>query len=82
MANSDLRNAMTAEEGYFVDYDTYTASLDNLLEDYGLYLDQDVTLEILYADESSYVMRSFHENGSKLYQVEGPGGTIETEYRD
>ena len=81
-AQTDLRNAMTAQEGYYVDNEKYTATLDNLVGEYGLLMSQDVTLEIIYADDSNYHMRCFHINGSELYQVEGPGGTIETEYRE
>jgi hypothetical protein len=79
-AQADLRNAMTAQIGYYVDNGEYSASLDNLVGEYGLSMNQGVTLEILYADDRTYQMRSFHKSGSELYQVEGPGGMIETEY--
>jgi type IV pilus assembly protein PilA len=78
-ANTDLRNAMTAEEGYFTDNDTYTATLSNLTGSYGLTTSSGVTLTIT-ADEISYTVTSVNSNAGAAYQVtytvQGPGGAI------
>lgn len=77
-AKADLRNAVTAQEAYYVDHQTYADSLDKLLgPEYGLYLREGVTVVILRADSDSYEMASFHENGKKRYTLVGPSGEIE-----
>jgi type IV pilus assembly protein PilA len=78
-ANTDLRNAMTAEEGYFTDFDTYTSSAANLTGSYGLTTSSGVVLT-LTADSTSYTVRSVNSNAGTNYQVtytvQGPGGAI------
>ena len=77
-AKVDLWNAATAQEAYHADNQKYTASLDDLVgTNYGLSINQDVTLEIIHADEDSYHMIAFHTKGSKKFQIKGPGGTLE-----
>ncbi len=78
-SNTDLRNVMTAEEGYFTDYDTYTAVAGNLTGSYGLTTSSGVVLT-LTADSTSYTVRSINSNAGADYQVtytvKGPGGSI------
>jgi type IV pilus assembly protein PilA len=75
-AQADLRNAAVAQEAYYVDHVTYTDSIEDL-SDYGLYISQDVTVEITSADENNYSLVAFHKEGDRQYQFTGPGGTIE-----
>jgi len=76
-AQADLRNAMIAQEAYYVDNITYTDSLENLLgSNYGLIISEGVTLQIISGDKRGYTMVSFHKNGDKKYQIKGPGGII------
>jgi len=78
IAEADLRNAMTAQEAYYVDHNTYTDSIDKLTAgEYGLQVSPDVTLEIISADNTEYIMAAFHEQGNRQYLVKGPDGQIE-----
>jgi hypothetical protein len=77
-AKADLRNAVTAQEAYYVDFQTYADSLDKLLgPEYGLYLSNGVTVVVLRADSNSYEMTSFHEREKKRYTLVGPDGEIQ-----
>jgi len=75
-AESDLRNACTAQEGYFTDEETYTSTIGNLVGTYGLYTSEKVVFLTCVGDVTSYVMSAYHTSGDKTYSVQGPGGTI------
>ena len=77
-AQSDLRNATTAQEAYFVDFSTYASDTSKLTgEDYGfLGTSKDVTLAISSVNNTGYVMEAWHSAGSKSFEIHGPGGTI------
>lgn len=75
-AQADLRNAATAQEGYFIDHQAFTNSLEDLVGTYGLYVSQGVTVQILEGNENGYNMRSLHEKGDNVYEITGPGGEI------
>jgi len=69
-AVSDLKNAATAQEAYFVDHQTYTTSLPNLVTSTG------VTLTVTAANITGYTMTSQHNAGDKKYTLIGPGGNL------
>ena len=77
-AESDLRNAATAQEAYYVDNAHYVASPASNLTGatYGLYTSNSVTMAGT-AGTSAYTMTSFHTSGNRTYTLSGPGGTIE-----
>ena len=76
-AASDIRNAATAQEAYFVDNQGYTATTTTLIgATYGLYLSENVTLAITSADGDSYIMTASHSKGDATYTLSGPGGSI------
>ena len=75
-AQSDLRNAATAQEAYFVDEETYTSTIDNLIGTYGLYMSEKVFFTTVAGDVTSYSMYAYHSSGDKTYFINGPGGTI------
>jgi type IV pilus assembly protein PilA len=78
-AQADLRNAATAQEAYFVDWQTYTSDTGLLIgATYGLFMSDNVILTIVAAstDGDGYVMRSHHLRGNVTYTMDGPGGTI------
>jgi len=78
LAQSNLRNAVVAQEAYWVDNQTYTDSLDKLVgTQYGLNIDKGVTLRIISAGKDQYHMIAFDKQGNKKYQINGPGGKIE-----
>jgi len=74
-AQSDLRNAATAQEAYYVDHQTYTGTPGNLIDTYGLYTSTNV---FLYADAGStgYTLTAWHSSGDATYGIVGPGGSI------
>ncbi len=75
-AMADIKNAENAQEAYFVDYQTYTNSLSNLLSsDYGLVLSSGVIMNIT-GDSSGYTITAYHPSGDKTYSINGPGGSI------
>jgi len=76
-AQSDLRNAATAQEAYFVDNSTYCipeASLTGAT--YRLFLSENVTFDIVAASDESYSMKTWHSSGDGSFIVRGPGGSI------
>ena len=76
-AESDLRNAATAQEAYFVDFSTYSAAEANIMgATYGLYTSDKVTLDVAAGNTSGYTMTSYHTSGSRTYTLSGPGGSI------
>jgi type IV pilus assembly protein PilA len=79
-AQSDLRNATTAQEAYYVDWATYSNSTAALIgETYGLWLSENVTLMIDASTNAfGYTMDSWHSSGNASFTVSGPGGSIDT----
>ncbi|MFC1839571.1 hypothetical protein ACFL1N_08325 [Thermodesulfobacteriota bacterium] len=67
-----IRNAATAEEGYYVDNSKYCDSIEELIgETYGLKLPEGVSVHVISASETKYYLLSFHEKGSKGYLLKG-----------
>jgi type IV pilus assembly protein PilA len=75
-AESDLKNAATAQEGYYVDEETYTSDINKLLGTYGLYVSEKVYFTSVAGDATSYTMYSYHSSGDKTYSIKGPGGSV------
>jgi len=78
-AMSDLRNAMTAQEAYFVDNETYSSDGDILERDYDLFISRGVNFRVDpdRTGNDAYHMESDHPSGNGIiYQIDGPGGSI------
>jgi type IV pilus assembly protein PilA len=77
-AQSDLRNAATAQEAYYVDEATYTDDVTALEgATYGLYTTALVTVGITSgADTDGYTMTALHSSGDITYSLAGPGGSV------
>jgi len=76
-AQSDLRNAATAQEAYFVDEQTYCGTEATLTgTTYGLYLSENVTFDIVAAGITTYSMKTWHSSGDASFIIKGPGGSI------
>jgi type IV pilus assembly protein PilA len=75
-ANSDLRNAATAQEAYFVDRSTYTNVIADLVGTYGLFTSDKVKFINPRGNVSTYHMEAYHTSGDATYSVTGPGGSI------
>jgi len=78
-AESDLRNAATAQEAYYVDKQTYVDDPQTGLvgATYGLFTSQGVAMDGDAAAQQ-YTMTAFHSSGSKTFTLTGPGGSITT----
>ena len=74
-AQSDMKNAMTTQEAYFVDNATYTASTANL-SGAGWVQSNSVVLSIANAGTTGYELTSYHTSGNATWSVKGPGGTM------
>jgi len=75
-AESDLRNAATAQEAYYVDNQTYHSTPTSLIgPTYGLYTSKGVTISGT-AGASQYTMSTLHSSGNRTYTLTGPGGSI------
>ena len=75
-ANADLRNAATAQEAYYVDFQSYAATVTGLLgATYGLFTSNNVTLTGA-GNANGYTMSGYHSSGDKTWTVAGPGGSV------
>ena len=75
-AESDLRNAATAQEAYYVDNSSYVSNPTSLVgSTYGLYTSNSVTIGGS-ANTGGYTMTAYHASGNRTYTLIGPGGSI------
>jgi type IV pilus assembly protein PilA len=79
-AQSDLRNAATAQEAYYTDYPAvgYSSSTDALTT-LGYTKTTQVTLAITGADTANYTMTAKHSSGITTWTLTGPGGEIKSQ---
>ncbi len=76
-AESDLRNAMTAQEAYFADEATYSANTAQLAgSTIGFFATANVTTAVASANSFSYQMTALHGSGNRTFTIVGPGGAI------
>jgi type IV pilus assembly protein PilA len=75
-AQSDLKNAMTTQEAYFVDNSIYADTTAKLTAA-GYVPSSNVTLGVTSANATQYVMTASHSSGNKTWSITGPGGTIQ-----
>ncbi len=78
-AMSDLRNAMTAQEAYFIDYETYSSTKAALEgPEYNLFTSKGVIMpDTFTANSEAYHMEAYHPSGNGIiYQIDGPGGSL------
>lgn len=75
-ANSDLKNAATAQEAYYVDEETYTSSIGRLIGTYGLQTSEKVVFTNVSGNTETYHMEAYHTSGDQTYTIDGPGGSI------
>jgi len=77
-AQADLRNVATAQVAYFTDKNTYASHISQLTGGaYGYFRTPNVTLDVITADNTSYVIHAWHTRGDTSYRLQGPAGTIE-----
>jgi prepilin-type N-terminal cleavage/methylation domain-containing protein len=78
-AQWDLRNMITAQEGYFSDKQVYVATGDvaGTLSAYGYTRSTNVTATIVSSNTFSYQMTASHNSGDKTWTITGPNGQIQ-----
>jgi len=80
-AKSDLKNAVSAQELYYKDNNTYADSIDKLMgKPAGLHLSKGVTVKVASGSATYYEMMAFHEKGDKRFVATAPEGRIEEIY--
>ena len=73
MAESDLRNAASAQEAYYTAYEIYTSDVGNLP---GFSVSQGVHLDVNGTSSKAYTMVAYHTVGNAIYTLIGPGGAM------
>lgn len=73
VAESDLRNAATAQEAYYTLNQTYSSDVGNLT---GFSPSQGVYLDVNGTSSQAYTMAAHHSVGNATYTLIGPGGTM------
>jgi type IV pilus assembly protein PilA len=73
-AQSDLKNATTAQEAYYVDWGIY-ADTATKLGDGGWVNTSKVTFGLV-GTQAGYTMSAMHTSGSETWTINGPGGTM------
>jgi type IV pilus assembly protein PilA len=75
-AEADVRNAATAQEAYFTDYDRYSSDVTALMgTSYGFYTSNNVHT-VTGGNTGGYTITAYHSSGDKTYSLAGPGGTV------
>ena len=74
-AVSDLRNAATAQEAYYVENQRYAGSYDSLSTGSDFTTSPDINF-FMKGNQTVYTMTSYHPSGNKTYILTGPGGKI------
>ena len=72
-AQADLKNAVTAQEAYFVDYGKYADSTTKLVT--GGWVQTASVNFATTGSSSAYSMTSYHTKGTETWTITGPGGT-------
>ena len=67
---SDLRNVMVAEEGFYVDNETYTNDIGDLQ---GVLISEDVQLTLVLPTPDSWEGVAWHPSGTSTYCYESVG---------
>ena len=76
-AISDLRNAASAQEAYYIDNDTYSLDVADLeAPPYNLLLSTNVNVTVVSADFVGYEMTAVNSTSGSVYTLTGPGGHI------
>jgi type IV pilus assembly protein PilA len=73
MAESDLRNAASAQEAYYVVNEIYASDVGNLP---GFSVSQGVNLDVNGTSTKAYTMAAHHNVGNATYTLIGPGGAM------
>jgi prepilin-type N-terminal cleavage/methylation domain-containing protein len=79
-AQADLRNLATAQEAYYVDFQTYytlpsTTGAGTIAALEGAAISENVTV-VGSATATGYILSATHSSGDKTYSIDGPGGVI------
>ena len=79
VALSDLTGAALAQEAYFVEFSTYSATTTSLRVSVSFEATPGVGFSVSSGTDTGYVMRSAHTMGDVTWRLEGPGNYITEE---
>jgi len=71
-SNADVKNAFTAAQAYFTDYESGTVTT-NILKNYGYVQSPNVTLTVAAGTQGSLSLTAYHGKGSKTYTINSGG---------
>ena len=71
-ANADVKNAFTAAQAYFTDYESGTVTT-TILGNYGYVQSPSVTLTVVAGTQGSLQLTAYHGKGSKTYTIGSTG---------
>ena len=71
-ANADVKNAYTAAQAYFTDYESGTVTTTNL-GNYGYVQSPSVTLTVAAGTQGTLNLTAYHGKGSKTYSINSRG---------
>ncbi len=71
-ANADIKNAYTAAQSYFTDYQAGSVT-PAILQSYGYQSSTNVTLSVVSGTESTLSLTAFHGSGTKTYTLNATG---------
>jgi prepilin-type N-terminal cleavage/methylation domain-containing protein len=73
-ANADVKNAFTAAQAYFTDYETGGVGTDSaIVGQYGYVPSSGVTITIGGGSAGNLSITSYHANGNKTYTIDSQG---------
>ena len=73
-ANADVKNAFTAAQAYFTDYETGSVGTDStIVGQYGYVPSTGVTITIAGGAAGNLNITSYHANGNKTYTIDSQG---------
>ena len=76
-SQADIKNAATAQEAYYIDFDGYATAWGQLTgSSGGFYKTDNVNMTVSNVTQNSYRITAFHMAGNKTFTLDGPGGTI------
>jgi len=71
-ANADVKNAFTAAQAYFTDYESGTVT-ETILTGYGYVQSPSVAVDVVAGTQGSLSITTAHTKGSKTYTISNTG---------
>ena len=73
----ELQNVMAAQASYFSEHNTFTSSIEELIAEEDLTINEDVIVQVVYADKESFKAVAYHRKGNTGYKITSPAGNFD-----